>query len=235
MPACQPFTESEMIDLLSSRAFASGSRLRNSALFILECATGGRICEVLGLRLRDVLDASGHLRRTVTFTHTKNGCARTVDIINPLCERFLSPWLHVLHSLGYVRRTDPLFPSPVNTGHALTPRRIHQIYTAGAMQLGLQGTYGTHSCRKTWARDTYRHYHRRQLSGELIDPLVKLQEAGGWKTIDAARRYIAFMLGDVSASQRSLYPALQERFTLPKITKPEEDIENPRGEVSNGH
>lgn len=142
-----------MAQIVNSRAFGSGNRLRNQALFLLGCATGGRISELLGLRLRDVLTATGYLRDRVTFTRTKNGEPRTVSIVNPVCRTALRPWLLELRARGYCQRSDWLFPGRVH-GSRLTPTRVYQIYTKAARELGLGGTFGTDSCRKTWQRAT---------------------------------------------------------------------------------
>lgn len=211
MAACNPFTEDQMSEMLASRAFGSGSRARNQALFIMECTTGGRVGELLGLRLRDVLDANGALRSSITFTKTKNGDSRTVQVVNPLYRLFILPWLLEVRDSGNCLRTDRLFPSP-RPDQSISRNRVYSIYKTAAAQLGYTGTFGTHSCRKTWARDVYRYYQRKQMQGEPVDPLLKLKEAGGWRTIEAASRYLDFMLGDTRAAQRALYPSLQAKY-----------------------
>jgi integrase len=210
MAACDPWTEPEMIALLESTALSSGIRSRNRCLFALQCATGARISEVLSLARRAVVDDLGRLSSRISFTNTKNGETRHVDLVNPFATPFLREWLSDLESMGFVRGRTPLFVA--TDGARISRGWWYKVIKAACRECRLPGHYGTHSARKTWARDTYKHYHARAMSGELVDPLLKLQEAGGWKTIEAARRYISFMLGDTSRSQAALFPELQKRY-----------------------
>jgi len=207
MSTCDPWTEKQMVSIIESERFNRAAGARNRALFALQCSTGARVSEVLGLTRSDVIDDLGRIKKRISFTNTKNGETRHVDLINPFAVPFLRVWLKEIEALGYLTKKSPVFPGL--PGRAITRDWWRKIIQRTCNDLKFEGNFGTHSCRKTWARDTYKYYHKRAMSGELVDPLLKLQEAGGWKTIDAARRYIAFMLGDTSASQESLYPELQ--------------------------
>jgi integrase len=199
-----------MISLLESDALSAGIRSRNRCLFAMQCATGARISEVLSLTRRDVVDDLGRLSSRISFTNTKNGETRHVDLVNPFATPFLREWLRGLEEMGFARGRTPLFIG--SDGATISRGYWYKVIKAACRECRLPGHYGTHSARKTWARDTYRHYHARAMEGELVDPLLKLQEAGGWKTIEAARRYISFMLGDTSRSQAALFPELQKRY-----------------------
>jgi len=205
MPGCDPFTENQMISILESKAFGIGSRSRNQCLFVLECCTGGRISELLKLKRGDVLDEFGRLRKKIVFTKTKNKHSREVELINPLIGPYIYKWLEGLWNKGYSMRSGYFFPSP-RSGQAISRQQIYKIYKKAAIELKLEGRFGTHSCRKTWARDTYKYYHSRQIAGELIDPLLKLMQAGGWIRLDSVKHYLNFMLGDTTESQVSLFP-----------------------------
>jgi len=210
MAACDAWSEQEMIGLIESKAMTSGDAARNRCLFALQCATGGRISELLSVRRRDVVDSLGRLEMQVTFTDTKNGESRTVALVNPFPRPFLAAWLQRQEERGFCKGGQALFST--GSGRRLSRWQWYRLIKRACAELRLRGHYGTHSARKTWARDTYRHYHQRQMAGELVDPLVKLQEAGGWKTLEATRRYIAFMLGDTTEAQADLYPELQQRY-----------------------
>ncbi len=210
MATCDPWTENEMIQILESKTLTTANGARNMALFALACATGGRISELLSLSRSDVVDPLGRMTKKVAFTNTKNKCTRQVDLINPFPIPFLSAWLNVQQSQGFAKRSTPLFTS--STGATIRRDWWYKVIRRACEECRLPGHYGTHSARKTWARDTYKYYHALSMSGKLVDPLLKLQEAGGWKTIEAARRYISFMLGDTSDSQIALYPELQKKY-----------------------
>ena len=52
MKGCRPLTTQEIISV--SEQFTSRYEVRNSALFILGISTGGRIAELLSLKIEDV-------------------------------------------------------------------------------------------------------------------------------------------------------------------------------------
>jgi site-specific recombinase XerD len=210
MPSCDPWTEKDMAAILSSNELNGVHALRNRALFALSVSTGGRISELLGLCRGDVIDYQGRVKKKIAFTNTKNKCTREVDVVNPFVIPFLKAWLQRQQELGLAKRNTSLFTS--YAGGSISRQMWYGIIKRACQECGLHGQYGTHSARKTWARDTYKYYHARAMKGELIDPLLKLQEAGGWKTIEAARRYISFMLGDTTESQEALYPELQKIY-----------------------
>jgi integrase len=212
MAACDPFDERDMLTMLNSKSFEVGNRTRNQCLFVLECCTGARISEILGLRRGDMLDDQGHVRDRITFTRTKNKRPRTVPLVNDFLKPYLVEWLKLLEADGYCQAQSMLFPS-YKQGRAITRAWAWCLYKSAAKELGLSGTFGTHSCRKAWAKATYEYYHRLHMAGKNIDPLVKLQEAGGWRNIDSCRRYLAFMLGDYADSQKSLFKAFSKEYT----------------------
>lgn len=208
MATCDPFDEKDILLILNSKAFGCGIRARNQCIFVLGCCTGARISELLGLRRADILDEIGEIRGKITFTRTKNKCPRTVPIVNHFLLPYLKAWLVAEQKLGFCLSSSPLFPS-IGRGRPIGRQWILSIYKRAARECGIKKRIGTHSCRKTWAKATYEYYQKLLMKGEKLDPLVKLQEAGGWKDIDAARRYLNFMLGDVLDSHMSLYSALK--------------------------
>ena len=52
MKGCRPLTTQEIIEV--SEQFSSKYKVRNRALFILGISTGGRIAELLSLKIDDV-------------------------------------------------------------------------------------------------------------------------------------------------------------------------------------
>ena len=65
--------------------------------------------------------------------------------------------------------------------------------------------------RKTYGKAIYLHYLARQRAGENIEPLLKTMEAMGHKSVEATRRYLAFMLGNTDDAVMALYPTLREK------------------------
>ena len=213
MAACDPYEETDIIRMIESKAFETGDLLRNQTIYTMECATGGRINELLKLQLKDVIDSHNRIRRQISFTETKNKTTITVDFINDLAIMFLEVWLKRVADMGYMQTYSPLFPSPVRGKQAISSRQIYNIYDKGHKELKLEGHYGTHSCRKTWVKDTYYFYEKQMHEGKSsVNPLTKLFATGRWKTMDAMMRYCAFLMGDTSESQAALYPRARKHF-----------------------
>jgi|GEM_PF-2859208 len=214
MPARDPFTEDQIAAMLKTNAFGIGDRLRNQTMFLSQLSFGVRISELLRLRRGDVIDGTGELRQRVTFTRTKNGSPHTVDFVNELGRDYMLRWLRHIQDHGFVLATDPVFPGHI-AGKSLTRQQFNHILHRAAVEIKFPGWSGSHSCRKTWAVNTYKFYTRKNRMGEDIDPLQQLKEAGGWKTLEAAGKYIRSMLVDWRESQAALYPNLQAMLLGP--------------------
>lgn len=217
MAACDPWFESEIIAIMQSDAINTGRMAtRNLSLFSLQIATGGRVSELLNLNRGDVLAADGSVMRTITFTGTKNKHPRTVPMVNPLPLPFLTAWIREQESLGMVSRRCPVYST--TTGKRLSRFAWYKTIKAATEECGLRGHYGTHSARKTWARDTILYYQEKAKTEEGIEPIVMLQKAGGWRSLESVRRYLAFMRDDTSDSFAALYSGVIEAMAQNRKT-----------------
>jgi integrase len=215
MAACEPYTQEQMLKMVESSSFSIGDRLRNQCIFSLECATGGRANEILKLKREDIIDSFGRIREKIYFTNTKNKTTIQVDLVNQFCIFFLKKWLKKMEGKGFTLYRTPLFPSPVKALQQKKPlsyRQVHNIYDRAHKELKLEGHYSTHSCRKTWAIETYRYYERLREEGKKVDPLLKLFATGRWKTMDAMQKYLLPLMGETKDSQENIFPELTTRF-----------------------
>ena len=204
MAACDALSKHEILSMMDSKAFGKGNRIRNQCLFALECCTGARVSEVLGLARKDIIDESGRIRERITFTKTKNKCPRTVPITNLFLLPYIDKWLVRQQDLGYQLADSPLFPGR-GRSIALSRQWVYRLYKSAARELGLHQRIGTHSCRKSWAKETWQYYEGLRIAGHRIDPTLKLKEAGGWKDYNSVVRYMNFMAGDTLDSQMSIF------------------------------
>lgn len=215
MPGREPLSEKDIELTLLSYSMGIGDRIRNQCLFTLELATGARVFEIMSLKRKDVIDDFGRIRNKITFTKTKNKRPRTVDLVNDLPIHFLEPWIIRQEKQGYLKGNNYLFHSRI-TSKAISTRHVYRIYTTAWKELELDGLYGTHSLRKTWARDTFTYYKKLADQGENINPMLMLKDAGGWETYEATTKYMKFMQMDNKECQKQLYPNLRKKFTLNK-------------------
>jgi integrase len=126
-------------------------RVRDLALFDIALDSKLRGCDVVSLRLTDVM-AAGALRRRATIIQQKTG--RPVQFeITEQARRSLSDWLDR-------RRGEPdgwLFTSRMNPAAHLSTRQYFRLVKEWVSLIGLEpSAYGTHSLRRTKVSILYR-------------------------------------------------------------------------------
>jgi integrase len=126
-------------------------RVRDLALFDVALDSKLRGCDVVSLRLGDII-AAGALRRRATIIQQKTG--RPVQFeITEQTRRSLSDWLTI-------RRGDPngwLFPSQMKAGDHIGTRQYIRLVKRWIALAGLEpAAYGSHSLRRTKVSLLYR-------------------------------------------------------------------------------
>jgi len=126
-------------------------RVRDLALFDIALDSKLRGCDVVALRLADIMGA-GSLRHRATIIQQKTG--RPVQFeITPQTRRSLSDWLNR-------RRGDPhgwLFPSRMRPAAHLSTRQYIRLVKQWVTLIGLEpAAYGSHSLRRTKVSLLYR-------------------------------------------------------------------------------
>jgi integrase len=126
-------------------------RIRDLALFDIALDSKLRGCDVISLRLPDIV-AAGVLRRRAIVTQQKTG--RPVQFeITEQARHSLADWLKV-------RVGDPegwLFPSRLVEGAHLSRRQYMRLVKRWIALIGLEPSeYGTHSLRRTKVSLLYR-------------------------------------------------------------------------------
>ncbi len=145
-------------------------RYRDLLLFTVGINTALRISDLLTLQLGQVVDANSELRNTFTLREEKRG-KRNVVTINTSIAQALTSYLTVYpaivaspnHFLFFSsRRLTPIFTKAMSREHA--ERLISEMCEA----VGLTGSYGTHTLRKTWG------YHARKSGVPMEIIMAKL-------------------------------------------------------------
>lgn len=126
-------------------------RLRDLALFDIALDSKLRGCDVVSLRVPDVL-AAGALRRRAMVIQQKTGRPVQFEITDQ-ARRSLADWLKL-------RRGDAdgwLFPSRLVVGAHLSTRQNIRLLKEWIALIGLEpAEYGTHSLRRTKVSMLYR-------------------------------------------------------------------------------
>ena len=148
-----------------------------------------RGCDVVSLRLPDIL-AAGALRRRAIVIQQKTG--RPVQFeITEQARRSVADWLNV-------RRGEPngwLFPSRLVAGAHLSTRQYIRLVKGWIARIGLEpAAYGTHSLRRTKVSLLYRK------TGNLRACQLLL----GHTKLESTARYLGVELDDALALSESL-------------------------------
>lgn len=164
-------------------------RLRDLALFDIAIDSKLRGCDVVSLRLTDIL-AAGSLRRRAIVIQRKTG--RPVQFeITEQARRSVADWLNV-------RRGEPngwLFPSRLVPGAHLSTRQYIRLVKGWIARIGLEpAAYGSHSLRRTKVSLLYRK------TGNLRACQLLL----GHTKLESTARYLGVELDDALALSESL-------------------------------
>jgi integrase len=164
-------------------------RLRDLALFDIAIDSKLRGCDVVSLRLTDIL-AAGSLRRRAIVIQRKTG--RPVQFeITEQARRSIADWLNL-------RRGEPngwLFPSRLVPGAHLSTRQYIRLVKGWIARIGLEpAAYGSHSLRRTKVSLLYRK------TGNLRACQLLL----GHTKLESTARYLGVELDDALALSESL-------------------------------
>ena len=216
MKGTRPLNNDEI--RLVSACFSGTYEARNRGLFLLGVSTGGRISELLSLRIADVyqngkpvsdllFDKSivkgGEVSRAVPVN--SDGIRAISDLIGWHRERFST-----------LPKTRPLFPSRNGSGRKrMTRRAAHNVLKTAFIAAGLNGHLATHSLRKSFAQRLY----------EQTGDVFAVQEMLGHKSIATTQEYLGVNYASVRAAlqKMSLDSELHEIGILGSSLKKEAD------------
>lgn len=176
---CRPLTKEEIIKV--SEQFSGVFEIRNRALFILGVSVGGRISELLSLKILDVWQ-NGQPVGDLLFEKNvvkgkKNSRMIPVNSDGKNAIEDLIDWHRKRFS--FLSSQRPLFISR-NGDKAISRTQAHRVLKDAFSAAGLNGKLATHSLRKTFAQRAY------DASGDIF--LVK--ELLGHKSVDTTKQYL---------------------------------------------
>ena len=166
-----------------SACFEGTFEARNRGLFMIGVSTGGRISELLSLRIGDVwqngkavtdllyeknIVKGGEVSRAVPVN--RDGRTAIAQLVDWHRERFST-----------LPKSRPLFPS--RQGKAPQPmsrRTAHNVLKAAFIAAGLNGHLATHSLRKSFAQRVY------DRSGDIF----MVQELLGHRNVATTQKYL---------------------------------------------
>ena len=191
-----------------SGCFTGTFEVRNRGLFMLGVSTGGRISELLSLRVGDVYQNGRPVtdllfdKSIVKGKETSRAVPVNVDGRHAIAE--LVNWHRDRY--GDLDANRPLFPSRNKKGHvALNRQTAHDLLKDAFMCAGLNGKLATHSLRKSFAQRVY------EQSGDIY----LVQELLGHRSVATTEKYLGVNYADARAAVEGMALASQPyRTTL---------------------
>lgn len=123
--------------------------LRDYTLFVVGINSGLRVSDLLSLTVSDVWTGKKPVDR-ILIQEQKTGKKKQF----PLSDNAKSSITEYLKSRPTAMPDEPLFLSRKH-GYALTRGQAYKILNMAARQVGLKGTFGTHTLRKTFGYQLY--------------------------------------------------------------------------------
>ena len=189
-----------------SAAFTGTFEIRNRGLFMLGVSTGGRISELLSLRVADVYQNKKPVtdllfdKSIVKGKETSRAVPVNVDGRLAIAE--LVNWHR--NRYGDLDANRPLFPSRNGKGQQQMSRRTaHDVLKSAFEAAGLNGHLATHSLRKSFAQRLY----------DRTGDIFAVQEMLGHKNVATTQKY----LGVNYASVRDALEEMAVESELPLI------------------
>ena len=181
MKGTRPLDNNEI--RLVSACFEGTYAVRNRCLFLLGVSTGGRISELLSLRIGDVWQ---NIRAVSDLLFDKSivkggeiSRAVPVNVDGREAIEALIDWHH--EKYGTIAPVRPLFPSRNKSGSvAMNRQTAHEMLKQAFTEAGLNGKLATHSLRKSFAQRVY------EQSGDIY----LVQELLGHKNVSTTQKYI---------------------------------------------
>lgn len=195
MKGTRPLDNTEIRNVL--KAFAGVFAVRNRSLFMLGVSVGGRISELLALKVNDVWQ-NGKPVKDLLFdlSIVKGGevsRAVPVNIDGRHAIENLIAWHTKL--FGAISPTRPLFPSRKGRGlKAMTRIAAHDALKTAFGAAGLNGKLGTHSLRKSYAQRLY----------EQTNDIYAVQEMLGHKSVVTTQRYLGVNYASVRDASEAM-------------------------------
>ena len=193
MKGCRPLDTNEILKI--SEQFNGQFSVRNKSLFLLGVSVGGRISELLALKVSDVWQnrqpVSDLLFQKDIVKGKETARFLPVNEDGQQAIRNLIAW-H-LECYGDLDPQRPLFQSRKHS-RAISRVQAHRILEKAFQQAGLNGKLATHSMRKTYAQRMY----------DATGDILMVKEALGHKSLETTRQYLGVSYAKLQAASKAI-------------------------------
>ncbi len=193
MKGCRPLDTNEIIKI--AEQFDGTYEIRNRSLFMLGVSVGGRISELLSLRIDDVWQNGQPIsdllfqKRIVKGKETARMIPVNADGRQAITE--LIQWHK--EQFGNMDPRRPLFPSRKHL-RAISRVQAHRILEKAFQSAGLNGKLASHSMRKTYSQRLY----------DATGDIFMVKEALGHKSVETTRQYLGVSYKKLQTASKAI-------------------------------
>ena len=189
----QPIRSTKKIAQIKNLLYGQ-RRFRDLLLFTVGINTALRVSDLLQLQIGHFVDNQGRLRDRFWLREEKRGKRQEV-IVNDSIREALDVYLEAYPEV----ESNPehyLFFNTRNRDYTkpITRKQVWRFITTLCHEVGLQGSFGTHSLRKTWG------YHARMNGVDLALIMHKLNH----NSLVSTKRYLGITDEELEAVVRRL-------------------------------
>ena len=211
MKGVRPLTNEEIQRVVN--CFDGAFAVRNKCLFFIGVSTGGRISELLSLKIGDVyqnnqpvddlhFDKSIVKGKETSRTVPINSVGRDAieELITWQLEKYGEP----------LDKQCPLFPSRNRQGtKAMTRQTAHTILKQAFQKAGLNGKLATHTLRKSYAQRLY----------EETNDIYSVQKMLGHKDVKTTQRYLDINYRKVREASEAMGLSSEQHEKSPPVNE----------------
>ena len=205
MKGTRPLSNEEIIKV--SKHFTGTYAVRNRSLFMLGVSIGGRISELLSLKIDDVWQHEKPVTDVVFNKHIVKGGEHSRAVPLNKDGRQAVENLIAWHQEQYesIDPDAPCFPSR-NGGTSVTRKAADDALNNAFRAAGLNGKLGTHSLRKSFAQRLY----------DQTSDIFVVKEMLGHKHTDTTQKYLGVNYRSVREAIEAIAVSIQTlRDTTP--------------------
>ena len=195
MKGTRPLDNDEIRTIFDS--FTGDYEKRDRGLFLLGVSVGGRISELLGLRVGDVWQNNSPVSDLLFHKSIVKGgeVSRAVPVNSDGRGAICELMDYQLLRFGEVSADRWLFPSRLAGGNRPLHRQTaHSALKRAFIAAGLNGKLATHSLRKSFAQRLY----------DATDDIYAVQEMLGHKNVTTTQRYLGVNYAKVREAVESM-------------------------------
>jgi site-specific recombinase XerD len=201
MKGARKLSDDEVAILANS--FSGKYAVRNKTLFILGCCTGGRVGELLSLKVGDVWQFGRPVSAIYFERRNTKGKkeGRSIPLVEDAQEAITELIRWLIYNGFSIAKDAPLFPS--QKGGRMKRRQALQVIEDAKNMARLTGKVTSHSCRKTFADRVLKK------SGNLYT----VKEALGHRDITTTAEYLSITEDELREAIPSF--GLSEKSQIP--------------------